>query len=515
MTIRRISSQRVSQQRNTLSQKVDLPAPVGGLNTRDNRGDMEITDAIILQNWIPANEAVTSRDGYSVWADDVSGEVESLMPYISGTTSQLLAASDGNIYELDTIASGTSTSIASGKTNARWQHVNFNSYLLICNGEDAPLGWDGSSFTTLTYSGDLNTYGEEKMDGIHAHKNRVYMWDTDTSNFYYGGTDAIQGAFSVFPLGVVSDTGGNLIIMQTISFDSGFGVDDLAVFILSTGETLLYQGSDPSDASNWSLVGKYMLPPPLSVRSAVKFGGDVKVITQADAISIMEFIRSEGTQTATKRLSKISGSIKTESALNKSKYGWQAIWHSAIDLIIYNVPNTEGETYVQYVTNTSTGASSKFTGWNARCFALWNNELYFGGDTFVYKAFDTDSDNGSDISLIAQPAFTTLGISRDKRIIGHEQLLGSDGNIDVGLSIAFNYGDTSTPSTSSSPVSGALWDVTYWDTAQWSGAGEVRIKRFLITGTGLSVSAKTNIKISGQTLTWYRSTYIFDVMATR
>lgn len=513
--MRRIAPQRLNQERTKFSQRIDVPAPVGGLNTRDNRGDMSVGDAIILENWIAGNEAVQSRKGYSVWADDLSGEIETLMTYESGTTSQLLAAVGGSIYELDTVALGTSTSIASGKTNDRWQSTLFNAYLLMCNGEDAPIGWDGSSFTTLSYTGDLATYGEEKMDGIHNHKNRVYMWDTDTSDFYYGTTDAIQGAFAKFPLGVVSETGGNLIIMSTISLDAGSGLDDIAVFVLSTGETLMYSGSDPSDATNWQLIGRYRIPPPLGVRCAVKFGGDVRILTQADAISILEFIRSEGTQASTKRLSKISGSIKEESAANKTKFGFQTLWYSPLDLIIYNIPNVEESTYVQYVTNTSTGGSSKFTGWNARCFAIWNEELYFSGSGEVYKAFDTERDNGADINLIAQPAFTTLNISYNKKIIAYEQLLGSDGVLNVGLSIAYDYGDTNTPVTSSSPVSGALWDVTYWDLSQWSGSGEVRLKRFLISGKGLAVSAKTSIKVGGQQVTWYRSTYVFDVMTAR
>ena len=515
MTLRRPDRRRVSSQRVNFSPKVDIPAPVGGLNTRDNRGDMEISDAIILENWIPANQAVQARKGYSVWTDDLTGEIESLLVYLNGTTSQMLATVGGEIYELGQTPLSSSTLRASSKTNDRWQQTMFNKFLLIVNGDDAPLAWDGSTFTTLSYTGDIITPTAASMDGIHGHKNRVYMWDTESSDFFYGTTDARDGQFDIFPLGVVSETGGNITLMSTLSLDAGSGLDDIAVFVLSTGETILYSGSDPSDATNWTLIGRYMLPPPIGVRSAVKFGGDVRIITEADTISIMEFIRSEGTQAATKRLSKISGSIKTEADLHKTKFGWQTLWHSAADLIIYNVPNIVNTTYVQYVTNTSTGASTKFTGWNARTIAIWDEQLFFSGDGEVYLAFDTLADNGTDINLVAQTAFTTLGISDNKKIITYEQLLGSDGLLNIGLSVAFNYGDTLTPSISSSVVSGAQWDTVFWDQFFWAGAGEVRVKRFVVSGSGLAISAKTTIQTQGQNVTWFRSTYAFDRMIVR
>lgn len=516
MTLRNISKQRIGQQRNSFSPNLDIPAPVGGLNTRDNRGDMEITDAIILENWIPGNEAVTSRKGYTVWTDDLTGNIESLLVYKNGATSQMLAAVGGAIFQLAQVALGASTSRATSKTNDRWQQVNFNKLLLICNGADAPLNWDGTAFATSVFSGDITTATTAaSMNGIHNHKNRVYMWDTDSSDFYYGTTDAFQGVFAKFPLGVVSETGGNITLMSTISLDAGSGLDDLAVFVLNTGETIIYQGSDPSDAENWLLLGRYKIPPPIGVRSAVKFGGDVRIITEADTISILEFIRSEGTQASVKRLSKISGSIKEEASLHKSKFGWQVVWHSAADLIMYNVPNVENSTYVQYVTNTSTGASTKFTGWNARAIAIWNQEFYFSGLNEVYRAFDETSDDGADVQLVAQHAFTTLGMSDEKKIVSYEQLLGSDGTLTVGISMAFNYSDTNIPTTSSSPVSGAVWDVALWDTEQWSGSGQVRIKRFKISGKGLSVSAKTTIKVTGQLVTWFRSNYAFDRLVAR
>lgn len=502
----------ILNQRVKISPKVDIPAPVGGLNTRDNRGEMPLQDAIVLDNFIPENESVAGRGGYVAWTDDLTGTVESLMPYISGTTQELIAASDGKWNVIDVNQNGTSTQIATGLTNNRWQFINFNQFLVAVNGQDAPRSYNGTTVATLSYSGDIATPGAATMDGIHAHKSRVYLWDTDTNDFYYGATNAISGAFSLFPLGTVSTTGGNLIAMKTLSFDAGFGLDDLAVFFLSTGETLVYQGSDPGDATNWALVGRYFLPPIINVRSAVEFAGDIRVITNTDVISMLEQLRGEGKEI---RPSKLTGSIKDNTSLYSSNFGWQAIYYNADDLLIYNVPTNENSTAIQFITNTSTGSSARFTGINANCFGIWNNDIYFGNGSVVYKLFEGQNDNGANIALVAQQAFSTLGVSLDKRIVSYDMLLGSEGDVSIGLAMAYNYNDTLTPSVSASATTGSVWDVAEWNEAPWSSGTQVRVKRFGVVGTGFSVSAKISLEVKGQDIKWYKSNYVFDQMIVR
>lgn len=509
---RRPNRQAILQQRTRISPEVDIPPPLGGLNTRDNRGEMPLQDAIVLDNFIPGNDSVSGRKGFIQWTDDLSGTVESLMPYISGTTSELVAASDGKWNVLDATQNGTSTQIATGLTNNRWQFINFNQFLVAVNGADAPRSYNGTTVATLTYSGDITTPTAATMNGIHAHKSRVYLWDTDTSDFYYGAANAISGAFTLFPLGTVSNTGGNLVAMKTLSFDAGFGLDDLAVFFLSTGETLVYQGSNPGDANNWALVGRYFLPPIINVRCAVEFAGDIRIITQSDTISMLEQLRGEGKEI---RPSKLTGGIKENSVLYKGNFGWQAIWHSAEDLLMYNVPTKENTTAIQYITNTSTGASARFTGINANVFGIWDNEIYFGNGSTVYKLFSGQNDNSANIALVAQQAFTTLGASTDKRIVSYEMLIGSEGDVSIGLAMAYNYNDTLTPSTSASATTGSVWDVAEWDESPWSSGTQVRVKRFGVVGTGMSVSAKVSLEVKGQDIKWYKSTYVFDQMVAR
>jgi hypothetical protein len=45
---------------------------------------------------------------------------------------------------------------------------------------------------------------------------------------------------------------------------------NLAVFMTSRGQCIIYSGTDPTSSSNWTLVGVFNLPPPLGVRCTVK-----------------------------------------------------------------------------------------------------------------------------------------------------------------------------------------------------------------------------------------------------
>ena len=432
------------------------------------------------------------------------------MTFINSATSELVAASNNTWRTMPSLPGNSSTQIASGFSNNRWQHINAGGFLIAVNGEDAPRSYNGTTVASLVFSGDLLTDGPENVDCIHSYKNRIYMFNSSTNEFYYGGTNAIQGDFTKFSLNSVSKTGGNITTIKTLSFDSGSGLNDKIVFFLSTGETIIYNGSNPGDANNFAIEGIFFIPPPIGIRCAVEFLGDIRVITEADTISLMEYIRLEGREL---RLSKLSGAVKSEVADHRSKFGWQAIWYNAGDLIVYNVPNVNATSYVQYVTNTSTGASSKITGFNGQCFAIWNNELYFGGVGAVYKAFDGLSDDGQPIDLIAQQAFTTINIPQDKRFKAVEFLISSDGTLNLSINVAYNYGQSFVSSSVVSNVAGTQWGDPWG--SPWAGASGVRLLRSGLRGVGLAVAAKINIKVQNQMPQWYQTSYVYEPVVAR
>lgn len=494
-----------------------VPAPTGGVNTRDSRSEMDIRDAITMENWIPESNGVRSRTGYEEFGTIASGNVETLIPYEYAAVQQLISFAGTVMYKTGT-GGGAGTSIQTGLANARWQSSQLGQNRIFVNGSDAPLNFDGTSVTTPTFSGDISTPGADTMDGIHSFKDRIYMWDSGTSDFYYGDTSAVSGAFTKFELGKVSTSGGNLLIMETLSRDAGDGMDDFAVFILTTGEVIMYQGSNPGDATNWSLIGKYFMSPPISIRSAARFGGDIFVITRNDVVTVGNVIKSGGGQEGGQGFnitpSKLSGAIQDDFAVFGTNYGFEMQLYGSAGWVLVNIPETTNSKYHQWVISTTTGASTKFVGWDAQVFAVFNNNLYFGQLSNIFQADSGLDDNGQDIQLRSTQAFSDFEDGHIKALSGYKLFIRAEGTVNIGASFAFDYGEASFPSPSESQVSGAAWDVAAWDTAEWAGVNIARSIAFGIGGSGVMVAPQLSLDVAGQQIFLYNQIYNFTISNT-
>ena len=109
---------------------VSVPAPVGGLNSRDSIDAMAPTDALIMSNFFPTVEKVTLRDGYTSFCTGIgSGNVETLIEHNAGANRQLLAiGSNGTFYQID---SGSAVSKKTGLANGRAEHIEFNNVTVV------------------------------------------------------------------------------------------------------------------------------------------------------------------------------------------------------------------------------------------------------------------------------------------------------------------------------------------------------------------------------------------------
>lgn len=440
------------------SRVVSVPSPVGGWNTRDPLANMPKEDAVILINFDPKEGYVSLRAGNDPHATGMTGSVDSLAEYNYNDSRHLIAFANLNIWNATN--AGAATSLASGFSSNRWQWVNFNAYLIMVNGADTPQTYNGSVIAASTISGPTVT----SLKGVHVHKNRVYTWETNSSSFWYGATNAIGGAFSEFPLTRISKKGGALIAMGTLTHDSGSGPDDFAVFLLSSGEAVIYQGSDPGTAASWSLVGIYDIGAPLSERGLCKIGGDLMVITREDYVSLSKVLGKRETIKKTKAVGAIQAAAKSYS----SNFGWQAVLYPAGSKAIFNVPNSSNE-YVQHVMNTTTGAWCKYTGMNARCWVVFNNELYFGGASgVVYKADTGYSDNSAAINGDALTAWNNFSVANNKQVTAFRNLLTvTASSITVSTEIGSDF---NTPNTTYTSFAASGATVTPWDTSPWGSA---------------------------------------------
>ena len=429
---------------------VSLSSPIGGLNTRDPISGMPKEDAVILTNWEPRDGSVVMRNGYESHATGMTGNVETLAEYNSGSNRKLIACANGAIWNAS--SAGAASSLSTGYSNNRWQWVNFNAYLIMVNGADTPVTFDGATTVAAsTISGPAVT----SLVGIHAHKSRVYVWESSSSSFWYGATNAIGGAFTEFPLTRISKKGGTVTAMGTITHDAGSGPDDFAVFLMSSGEAIVYQGSDPGDANSWALVGIYDIGAPLSVRGVVKLGGDLCVITREDYVLLSQEMSKRETRKRSKAVGALQAAVRTWG----SNFGWQAIVYSPAGKAIFNIPKSDTE-FEQHVLNTTTGAWCKYSGINARCWCVYNNQLYFGtAGGIVFKADTGNSDNNSAINADALPAWSTFGNTNNKQVTAYRNnmIIGID-SLNVSTAVGSDFTIPSAPYIATSGTA----NVTPW-----------------------------------------------------
>lgn len=496
---------RAQRQRRSIprSSTQPVPAPVTGWNTRDALDAMEPTDAVILDNWFPTTGKVTVRPGYSEFASGMSGNVDTLAEYEATTNHKLIAASDGELWDIT--AGGSASSIGSGFMSNQWQWANFNGRIFFVNGIDSPQDYDGSTLTATAWTGTGLTI--TNLVGINVFKNRLFFWEKSSQDFWYGGVNYITGALTKFPLSRVGESGGNLVSMQTWTIDAGSGPDDYAVFFMSTGEVIVYSGLDPG--SDFSLVGRYRIGQPINIRGIIKLGSDIAVATTQDYVFFSRVFQTSQIGQA----SKLTGAVTDAATTNGSLFGWQAVLWSQGNMVIFNVPNANGS-YDQHIINTVTNAACRFTGIPSRCWGIYNKDCYFGStDGKVYKFSASNlSDDGSAINADGRQAWNDFGSPLRKLIQGIRVSIEAQGAITFEYAIGIDFNDALVANATSTSSNQSLWDVAEWDVALWAAELIVDSKWRIARGQGYSISPR--IKVSAlQKISWVRTDYRIEAGA--
>lgn len=464
---------RPNRRRRAVQSQGSIPFPYKGWNARDPISDMNPEFATILDNIFPATDKGELRKGNTSWATGLSGQVETLMEYGGLTGNEFYAASDGNIYDVTTTGV-VGAAVVSGKTNAQWQHIVFGSaglrYLYIVNGADAPLHYNGTVWANPAITGA--SFTPANMIHINEFKERIFFIEKDTLSFWYMDTvSAVAGTVKEFPLESFCDKGGSLVAMGTWSIDGGVGLDDLAVFITSKGQVIVYQGTDPGVAGNWALIGVFNIGEPIGRRCLIKFGGDLLVVSQ-DGLVPLSINLIQGR--SNKRVA-ISDNIRTAfsnaTQLYGDNFGWQPVVYPNGNMLLVNVPIIEKSLTYQYVMNTTTGAWCRFTELNASCLGIFSKDLYMGITSQVMKLNDSRADVGSNITGELQTAFNYLrrrGLQKHVKLI--RPIIQSNGTVSATLKVNADFEDASPSAVPTfSGSSGPAWDSVQWDTSQWGG----------------------------------------------
>ena len=512
MAARRPGAPPLRYQRNRAT-SVSIPAPVGGWNVRDSLANMKAEDAVTLTNLFPSTTSVAVRGGYTEFSTGYAGQVETLISYSGSTTTKLKAISGGSVYDATAGGAIGAAELAS-LTNSRWQYVNLTtaggSYIEMCNGADSVYTYDGT--TWADQSGNITGVTSSELININLFKNRVWFCQVGTLKAWYLPTQSISGAANALDLSAFAPHGGYLMAMGTWTIDAGYGVDDLAVFVTNNGDVIVYRGTDPSSASTWALVGVWWLGSPVGRRCFVKWQGDLLIITQDGLLPLSGALQSSRTNPRVALTDKIQSQMGTAVIDYGSNYGWQVIPYPRQEALIMNVPVTTGNSQQQYVMNTTTGAWCNFTGWNANCFELYNNELYFGGSDYVAKAWTGAEDAGGSIFIDGLQAFNYFGSRGQlKRFTMLRPMLLINSTQQVNANINTDFDQTAPASAiGTATFSGSVWDTAQWDNDTWSSTLNVSALWQGSTGVGYCGAPHIQSNLDGATLQWVSTDIVME-----
>lgn len=489
-----------------------VDCPIRGWNARDSLDDMDPTDAVVLDNWVPGFTDVYLRRGYTSFATGVgSGDVESLMVYDHTTNNHMLAVASGGIYRVDG-GGAIGAPLASGFGSNRWQSDMFIGKLVMVNGTDTPQSYDGTTVAAEVLTGTGLTPTD--LVGCLTHNSRMYFWENAASHFWYTATLAL-GAVTKFELAGVASGGGNIINMVSWTRETTGQLRNYLAIMMSSGRTLIYIGSDPGDATNFSLVGVFEIGLPVGPRCAFQVGSDAVVITSDGYQSLAEALQGGRSSTRYDLSDRIQQAALEAIFASSGNFGWQMVFYPLRNWLIVNYP-ISATVFGQHVLNLRTGAWCRFTNVNARCWALFQEQVYFGGETGNVFRFDEGvTDNGMNIVADGVGAFNYLGTRANRKMVnGLRLLVSSDGSLPLDVQVLRDMGLDVAPGVPinfiPSELGTAEWDKADWDVDSWAGeqvAREVWLDRGEL---GYSFAPRVRYNGQGRDVRWFSYTYVFE-----
>ena len=484
---------------NLVSTSVSTPPPVGGWDTRESLADMPETHAVILSNFFPETDVVRVRRGNTSHATGMSGEVQSLIEYVPKSgTGALFAANAGNIYDV-TSAGAVGAAVSSGHSNDKWQHVNLGTsagqFVRCFNGADTPLLYNGSTWATTAITGPTAT----NLVWGNLHQRRLWVGEINSLSAWYLAANAVSGSATEFSLAGIARLGGFIMAMGTWTRDAGDGMDDVAGYLTSEGEAIIYQGTDPAAVATWGLIGVFRIGKPIGRRCLVKAGSDLILVTQDGFVPLSGILTMDRRQTRLVALSdQISRAVNEAVRRYGDLHGWQPILYPKSTQLIFNIPLSSQKSE-QYVFNTITGAPCKYEGVNALCFGLLNDELYWGGRAgVVFKADSGTTDDGTAISADGMQAFNYFGSPQATKAFKEaEPIFESDGNPNASIEMNTDFQQKPPVGVAAaSNVSSGVWGIAKWGSGRWGTALQIYRGWRGVRGTGRAGSIRVRIDTS-------------------
>ena len=478
-----------------------FPAPVNGWVTADSLIKARPASALRLENIFPLRDSARVRGGKKWWSL-VSGTPRSFLTYRAAGQEKLFLSTEDTMWDVtatipkddlylldedgDPLLDQDGNPIFDNEPvsipdvdGGYYSYVNFATsggtyYLIAVNGASDMVLYDGSAWTADPDFTNVNT---NVLSHVSAYRNRLFFVENGTLNVWYLPVNSIAGVAENITLAGIFELGGAVLFTTTWSMDAGDGLDDKFVVISTQGEVAVFQGSDPGDAADWSLVGRYFMTAPLGMRAIMRAGGDVVVGTEEAWVPVSSAVSKDPAALSLVAASEAIEPDWSYEARTRREFPWEIVKWPSQNLAYVSLPTSSEDPTLHYcfTVNIQTGAWCKYTGWNIRCMDLFQDQIYFAEPSgTVYQAEQGGDDDGIPYNPLWVGNFDDLKEPGKVKTIHQVRAhVRSRSEVLPKLSISTNYRVSlpAFPPAATAQATGGIWDTSLWDGAVWDGGG--------------------------------------------
>lgn len=503
------STRQVASAQSTVHQVVSRPAPSRGLNTTGEIAIMPPTDAVEMDNFISTDLGVQVRQGWRQFATGLPGVVRTVLSYDGATTqstispivrSQLFAATDTGIFDIEgggDMSAEEPLIALSGASEAGYMTMvqyttDAGQFLIACSETDGAFLYDGAAWMKMSSTGgpgpgfitgaDPSTFVQ-----VCAWKKRLMFVQRGTTIAWILGPGLVGGAAEFFDFGPLFRFGGSLLALINWTMDAGDGIDDRLVVIGSSGDLVIYAGTDPTDATQFENVGTWFIgQPPVGRRFFTSSGGNIFVLTSFGVVPVAQIVQGgldslqlSGTEYF-QQLGKIQTALNQDFSQSLNLVGWEIMYMPTRALLHIARPSLSSNEFVQYGYQEHNMAWCRLLDIPGITFYRRLDEVYAGtSDGKVLRVHDGYSDgmllDGSgdhEIRGRITPAFDYFGNPSvlKQALMARVIFLGPT---PPGYIVTINA-DFAIKTSGEVPgvgrYWGSLWDEAQWDDGFWAGA---------------------------------------------
>lgn len=509
--------------------------PSKGMNARDTFQAMGPQYAISLINVVVESYGVRTRRGYSDWAIQFAGApvpVWTVMSYHPPSdelpsaptpAGRLFASKDGMLYDVTEGGLGPWLPEA-GVTGGSdfWTGINFNnvggSFLVVTNDAGGYAYYDGTSWTTPVMGAGVGQIGNVDpltFAFVVEFKKRLWFVERNSTRAWYLPVSQITGDATMFDFGEQFRRGGYLVALANWTIDGGAGVDDYLVAVSSQGDVVLYQGSDPDNASTFGLRGVWDVGAlPAGRRSVSNTGGDVLILSQFGVTPLSALLSSPTVGAIDeRRLSYQIGPLIARLMRDYSSHpGWSVCFLPTEELVVITIPfqalDYGGSMFALKV---PMGAWQVFRDAPYVSFCTVDATIFAGTHTTskVVRAFDGEFDavslagtGGRPIQCQVTPAYQHMGMPGQQKVwkLVRPTFVTSKPPT-LTLQIMTDYGPPRPVLVPTLPLfDDSYWDNSFWNTGHWSGTYAPIAEWFGCRGVGYVGTVQMEYTTGGGTL---------------